>query len=93
MVKATDSSEGGMNPVAMTIISPQKEYWPSRGSNKQPPVLKSVTLPTELWGSAQIHSERNEFIREIVSENSDILMSSVQVIVYHSRGNKLYLIV
>ena len=31
-----DSGERGMNPVAMTIISPQKEYWPSQGSNQRP---------------------------------------------------------
>ena len=48
----TDSGERGMNPVAMTIINPRKEYWPSRGSNQRPPILKSATLPTELWGSA-----------------------------------------
>ena len=36
-----------MNPVAMTIINPWKEYWPSRGSNQRPPVLKSATLQTE----------------------------------------------
>ena len=29
-----DSDETGMNPVAMTVISPRKEYWPSRGSNQ-----------------------------------------------------------
>ena len=46
-----DGIERGMNPVAMTIISPRKEYWPSRGSNQRPPVLKSATLPTEQWGS------------------------------------------
>ena len=40
-----------MNPVAVTIISPGKEYWPSRGSIHRPPVLKSATLPTELLGS------------------------------------------
>ena len=33
-----------MNPVAMTIINPRKEYWPSRGSNQRPPVLKFATL-------------------------------------------------
>ena len=43
-----------MNPVAMTIISPQKEYWPSQGLNQQPPVLKSCMLPTELWARPQI---------------------------------------
>ena len=36
-----------MNPVAVTIISPRKEYWPSRGSNQRPAVLRSTTLPTE----------------------------------------------
>ena len=30
MVETTDSCERGMNPVAMTIISPRKEYWPGR---------------------------------------------------------------
>ena len=34
IVQTTDSGEGGMNPVAMTITKPQKEYWPSRGSNR-----------------------------------------------------------
>ena len=52
-----DSGERGMNPVAMTIINPWKEYWPSRGSNQRPPVIKSATLPTELWGSAVIGLE------------------------------------
>ena len=52
IVETTDSGERGMNPVAMTIINPRKEYWPSRGSNQRLPVLKSATLPTELWGSA-----------------------------------------
>ena len=41
-----------MNPVAMTIINPRTEYLPRRGSNQRLPVLKSATLPTELWGSA-----------------------------------------
>ena len=50
IVKTTDSCEREMNPVAMTIINPRKEYWPSRGSNQRPPLLQSATLPTELWG-------------------------------------------
>ena len=29
IVETMDSSERGMNPVAMTIINPQKECWPS----------------------------------------------------------------
>ena len=48
-----DIGERGMNPVLMTIINHRKEYWSSRGSNQPPPVLKSATLPTELWGSAR----------------------------------------
>ena len=28
----------GMNPDAMAIINPRKEYWPRRGSNHRPPV-------------------------------------------------------
>ena len=43
-----DSGDYGMNPVAMIIINPRKEYWRSRGSNTRPPLLKSATLPTEL---------------------------------------------
>ena len=50
IVETADSGERGMNPVAMTIINSRKEYWPRRGSNQWPPVLKYATLPTELWG-------------------------------------------
>ena len=53
-VESTDRDERGMNPVATTIINGRKEYWPSRESNKRPPVLKSVTLPAERWGSANL---------------------------------------
>ena len=42
--KKIDISERGMNPVAMTIINPLKAYWPSRGSNQPPRVLKFCTL-------------------------------------------------
>ena len=52
LLKKKTSSERGMNPVAMTIINPWKEYLPRRESNQRLPVLKSATLPTELWGSA-----------------------------------------
>ena len=51
IVETKDSSKRGINPVAMTIINPQKEYLQSQGSNKQPPVLKSAMLLSELWGS------------------------------------------
>ena len=46
IVETTDSSERGMNPVAVTISNPPKEYWPSRESDQRPPVLKSAMLPT-----------------------------------------------
>ena len=49
IVEIMDSGERGMNPVTMTFINPRKEYWPSWRSNQKPPVLKSITLPTELW--------------------------------------------
>ena len=52
IIESTDSGERGMNPVAMTIINPRKEYWPSRGSNQRPSVHKSATLSIELWGLA-----------------------------------------
>ena len=48
IVETMDSRERGMSPVAMTIINPQKEYWPSKGSSQRPPVLKSATIATEL---------------------------------------------
>ena len=51
-----DSGERGMNPVAMTIINPPKEYWPSWESNERPSVLKSATLATELWDLAVTES-------------------------------------
>ena len=52
-----NSSERGMNSVTVTIISPRKEYWRSRGSNQRPPVFMSAMLPTELWGSALFGKE------------------------------------
>ena len=54
IIETTDSGEKGMNTVATTIINPRKEYWPSRGSNQRPPVLKSATAPTELLGSTPV---------------------------------------
>ena len=58
IVETTRSGERGMNPVAMTIINPQKEYWANRGSNQGPPVLRSAMLPTELWGLAILKKEK-----------------------------------
>ena len=59
-----DSVERGMNPVAMTIINPRKEYWPSRGSKQPPPVLKSTTLPTELLGLCGLTLKQNDTIED-----------------------------
>ena len=42
----TGSSERGMNPVAMTIINPWKEYWPSQGLNLRLPVQCSLVSNT-----------------------------------------------
>ena len=44
-------NEREVNSFAIIIINAWKEYWQSRGSNQQLPVLKSCTLFTELWGS------------------------------------------
>ena len=46
-VETMNSGKRGMNHVAMTIINPRKEYWPSQGSNQRPPVRY-----TEQWDSA-----------------------------------------
>ena len=54
IMKTMDSKERGVNPVGIAIINPRKEYWRSWESNQWPPVLKSATLPTELWGSSVI---------------------------------------
>ena len=41
-----------MNPVAITIINPWREYWQSPGSNQPPTVLNSAMIPNELLGLA-----------------------------------------
>ena len=38
-----------MNSVLMTIINPQKEYWPSQGLNQLPYILKSCMQLTTLY--------------------------------------------
>ena len=45
IAETTDSDERGMNPVAVNIISPRKEYWPSRDLTSDL-LLKSCTLLT-----------------------------------------------
>ena len=48
IVKTMDNQEKEINPVTITMISPQKEYRQSRGSNQQPPVLKFYMLLTAM---------------------------------------------
>ena len=52
IVGTMDSGEGGMNPVAMTIINLRKEYWRSGGSNQRP-VIESCTLLSFFCGICQ----------------------------------------
>ena len=52
IVETMENGEIGINPAAMTITNAGEEYLPSRGSNKRPPILKSCTLRTELYGLA-----------------------------------------
>ena len=40
--------------------------WPAQGSNLQPPVFKSSTLPTELWGLVPNKDKHNHFTSNIV---------------------------
>ena len=51
IVEVMDSSERGINPVAMTIVNPQEEFW---ASNQRPCVLRSCLLSTELWGFTNV---------------------------------------
>ena len=46
IVEKMESDERRMNPTAMTINNPLKEYWANQRSNQRPPLLKSCTLPT-----------------------------------------------
>ena len=48
LVKTMDSGQQVMNLAAMTIIKPQKEYWPSLGSNHRPTAFAPFTILTEL---------------------------------------------
>ena len=77
IVETTDSGERGRNPVAMTIINPRKEYWPSRGSNQRPHVHKSATLPTELWGLASRSDKKAKCISVIHDIKKNIHLSLI----------------
>ena len=58
IVDTMDSSERGINPIAMPIVNLRKEYLPSRRFDPAISSLKSSTLSTELWGSANYHLDR-----------------------------------
>ena len=70
MIKTMDNGERGINPVAMTFVNPGREYWPSRGSNQQPPVLKACMLPTLLWGWALNFNTLQEELQNIEREKN-----------------------
>ena len=57
-----------MNPVAMTIFNPRKEYWPSWELYQRPPVLKSATLRIELWGLANVNRMQGPIFTSINSQ-------------------------
>ena len=70
-----------MDPVAVIIINSRKEYWQSRGSNQGPPVLKSATLQTELWGSAQESEGCWEMVLQIAGEE-DVMTSYLRLVLF-----------
>ena len=83
IVETTENGERGVNPVAMTIINPRKEYWQSCGSNQCPSVLKSATLPTELWTSAKVTPSilHNQTIYQVYSSvRGQIYLSLICVV-------------
>ena len=70
IVEKMDSGERGINLVAMTIIDPRKEYWPSQGWNHRLPVLKSATQLTALWGSAHKNENGSELTCRVTTPSS-----------------------
>ena len=56
-----ERAERGMNPVAMTIINHYGECWPSQGSNKPPPVLK--TRMEHGLGEFELKPQKNIHLR------------------------------
>ena len=52
------SGERGMNPVAMTILNPRAEFWPSPRIDPATSCSQACMLPAELWGSANHDVER-----------------------------------
>ena len=56
--------ETGMNPVAVTIVNPRKEYWLRRGSKQRPRVLKSCMLPTKLYTGSTHKPQELSIVRD-----------------------------
>ena len=63
IVKTMDSIERGMNPVAMTIISPRKYFWPSRRSNLGPPGLNP--LPDDILDWPKLKQIADNILKRI----------------------------
>ena len=57
-----DNGERGMNPVAITIISPRKEYWPSPGIESATP-YSQVLYSTDRAMGLDIHTCKQPFIK------------------------------
>ena len=72
IVKTIDSSERGMNPVAMTIINPLKICRPSWVSNQQPPGLFSSLVRCWLSYGAQVQIQRQSTARPYIFLEKDI---------------------
>ena len=62
-LKTMVSDGRGKNPVAMTIINPQRKNWRNQGSNQRPPVFKCWLLPSELQQRWQ-HWKLNPFPKQ-----------------------------
>ena len=76
-----DSIERGMNPVTMTIINPQKEYWPSPGSIDPVTSYSKIFYATDR-GLAYNHLKEVKNIKEkgALSPLSTMFPSSSQLI-------------
>ena len=69
MSETKDIGERAMHYVAMTIINPSKELWPSRGWNRRPSLFKSSTLPTELRESGD-RVVKDQSINQSINQSS-----------------------
>ena len=70
------------------LINPRREYWLTRGLNQPPPVLKSATLPTELWRSAARARSWYMYIRITWPQ---FVIQILHYIIYISACSRVYL--